>query len=144
MRKINNQLISFLKNYNLLDDNLTQLIVFKLGFFSLVAVEWFVFTHSIMASSLNQNFLFFLTTYRLTRIALALSFARIFPPGDKTRNYAISLVMLFLILFIAVLVQTLLFCTNEFVWLFTSLVQCDFHGELLYFLISGKWFLSSF
>ena len=58
VRKINNQLISFLKNYNLLDDNFKQLIVFKLGFFSLVAVEWFVFTHSIMASSLNQIYLF--------------------------------------------------------------------------------------
>ena len=75
---------------------------------------------------------------RSTRIALALGFARIFPPGETPRNYAISLAILFLILFVAILIQTILFCTNNSVWMTGSFVKCDFHGELLYFLISGR------
>lgn len=127
--------------YNLLDNIFAELIVYKVGFLSIFAVEWFVFTYtSIMVSSLIQKPFFFFQRRRATRIALALAFARIFPPGEKTRNYAISLAILFLFLFIAILIQTLLFCTDEKAWISSSFLQCDFHGELLYFLISGKWY----
>ena len=92
-----------------------------------------------MASPFMQNS-FFLNERRTTRIALALAFARIFPPGEIPRKYAISLAILFLFLFIAILIQTILFCTNDFAWFSSSFLQCDFHGELLYFLISGILF----
>jgi len=92
------------------------LVKYKIGFLSIVTVEW------------------------VTRIALALAFARIFPPGEKTRNYAISLVILFLFLLIAILIQTILFCTNDSAWISSSFLQCDFHGEVLIFLISSNLF----
>jgi len=95
----------------------SELIVrFKIGFLSIVSVEW------------------------ATRIALALGFARIFPPGEKPRIYAISLVILFLFLFIAVVIQTVLFCTNDTAWISYSFIKCDFHGELLFFLLSANLF----
>jgi len=96
------------------NNQFAELIVYKVGFLSIVAVEW------------------------STRIALALAFARIFPPVETPRNYAISLAILFLLLFIAILLQTILFCTNDSAWITSSFVQCDFHGELLYFLISAN------
>lgn len=132
---VNIQIIPFFfkKNYNLLENTFAELIVFKVGFLSIIAVEWFVFIYSsIMASPLISY------RRRSTRIALALGFARIFPPGETPRNYAISLAILFLILFVAILIQTILFCTNNSVWMTGSFVKCDFHGELLYFLISGR------
>lgn len=60
---INIQIIPvFFLIYKLLGNSFAELIVFKVGFLSIVAVEWFVFMYfSIMASSLIQM-LFFLTT----------------------------------------------------------------------------------
>lgn len=84
--------------------------------------------------------------YRTTRIALALAFARIFPPREKTRSYAISMAILFFLFFIVIVIQSVWFCNNDFAWITTSLVNCNFHGELLYFLVVGMVlvFLSNF
>ena len=49
--EINNQSIPFL-NYNLLENFSAELIVFKVGFLSIVAVEWFVFLYSSIKSEL--------------------------------------------------------------------------------------------
>ena len=57
---INIHIIPFFlkKNYNPLENTFAELIVYKVGFLSIVAVEWFVFIYSsIMASLLI--FLFF-------------------------------------------------------------------------------------
>lgn len=49
--EINKQSIPFL-NYNLLENFSAELIVFKVGFLSIVAVEWFVFLYSSIKSEL--------------------------------------------------------------------------------------------
>jgi hypothetical protein len=90
--------------------------------------------------SFSINSEFFCVQNRATRIALALAFARVL---QRTRHYAISLAIMFLCIFIAVLIQALS-CNNDFAWTTTSFSQCDSHGELIIFLVIGMCYLSFF
>ena len=55
---INIQIITFFlkKYFNLSENTFAELIVYKVGFLSIVAVEWFVFIYSIVASPLINFF----------------------------------------------------------------------------------------
>ncbi|KAF8806897.1 hypothetical protein BYT27DRAFT_7101075 [Phlegmacium glaucopus] len=92
---------------------------------------------SLMARYLI-GFLCIITVQWATRIALALAFARIFPPRATARHYAICLAILFLCLFIAIIIQAILFCRDTSAWISFSLVQCNFHGEILIFLVAAN------
>lgn len=80
----------------------------------------------------------------MTRISLALAFARIFPPGERTRAYAIGLAIFFAMLFVSVVVPGTISCSKRSSWLFHAgiVVQCDFSTRFIIYFIAGMMKIS--
>ncbi|KAF9038552.1 hypothetical protein BJ165DRAFT_397175 [Panaeolus papilionaceus] len=88
-----------------------NMIRYGIGVFCVIAVEW------------------------LTRISLALAFARIFPPGDSTRRYAIGLAVFFFCLWSSFIIQAIFLCSHVSSWAFFSVIQCCFSKPLIYYYV---------
>lgn len=66
---------------------------------------------------------------RLSRISMALSIARIFPPSVTPRRLTIGLAYLFGFFWVTLLLQTAIICSSDTSWHKSTNVQCTSTGQ---------------
>ncbi|KAF9472860.1 hypothetical protein BDN70DRAFT_997964 [Pholiota conissans] len=104
-----------------------------------IAALWMGYAHSDPLQTVRSKTILYsvglisvAATDWATRISLALAFARIFPPSEPTRVYAVGLASLFATLFVSILIQGILVCRRHSSWIFnTGIIQCNFSRRVL-------------